>query len=296
MDKPPGKREEGNGGEDQRRAHKEPSVKADHQNSDGQEQHESETTEKLRDKENPWQKVCLWFTPDRVQAGSAVVQAICAAALVVLTIKLWLVTRDYSGYTALQARAEATSASAAQKAADAEATSARAEATAAANESRTLTDEEAQVQGTVNGEHWDGNTDWIVVAVKNYGRTPAYRIAVNYNIRAYLPPISGEEADLFKTIGDRSGWSGIDKFPGIEGGDSRAMSDPISFTAAGVVAVKASQGTWGAGGFITYYDALGNKYVSDFCMTRDKSGTTPSYCSGHNDPDVPPAKRPKHRH
>ena len=344
MDKPPGKHEKTNGGDDQKKPSKEPSVEADHQNPNSQKQHEGEAAEKPRDKKSLWRKVYVWFTPDKVQAGSAVIQAICAAALVILTVQLWLVTRDYKNYTGRQASAEATSASAAERAADAEATS-------AANETQALGDAEAQtraeatnfneqlgrldssikaannlassakrsadiskealiaseaqfrldarpyVQGTINGEHWDGNTDWIVVTVKNYGRTPAYRIVINYNIKAYLPPISGEEADLFKTIGDHSGWSGTDKFPGIEGGDSRAMSDPINFTtAAGPVAIKASQGTWGAGGFITYYDALGNKYVSDFCMTRDKSGATPSYCSGHNDPDVTPAKRPKRRH
>ena len=246
MDKPPGKHEKTNGGDDQKKPSKEPSVEADHQNPNSQKQHEGEAAEKPRDKKSLWRKVYVWFTPDKVQAGSAVIQAICAAALVILTVQLWLVTRDYKNYTGRQASAEATSASAAERAADAEATS-------AANETQALGDAEAQtraeatnfneqlgrldpalrrqqsclvrkaerrhskealiaseaqfrldarpyVQGTINGEHWDGNTDWIVVTVKNYGRTPAYRIVINYNIKAYLPPISGEEADLSKRL------------------------------------------------------------------------------------------------
>ena len=105
----------------------------------GQERNKRETITKRGERKGHVQSLGSWFTPDKVQAISAVVQAICAAALVFLTLQLWRVTSNYKDYTGRQASAEETSANAAKR-------SANAEATSAANETRTLRDEEGHAK------------------------------------------------------------------------------------------------------------------------------------------------------
>lgn len=117
----------------------EPSTVSRAQDKSGTRDYKKQAAEKPADIQDSPTKPPSWFSPDRVQAISAAVQAICAAALVYLTLQIRDITNTYSGYTQAQATAEATSASAAKKSADAEATS-------AANETRTLNDEEGQTK------------------------------------------------------------------------------------------------------------------------------------------------------
>ena len=70
MDKPPGKHEKTNGGDDQKKPSKEPSVEADHQNPNSQKQHEGEAAEKPRDKKASGERSTFGLRPTKFKLGS----------------------------------------------------------------------------------------------------------------------------------------------------------------------------------------------------------------------------------